>query len=155
MFSGFSVVSWKLSLTEWPQPINSYTTKSLHWTHSDSMRFVTKKKNQQNPCACCVCTIQPSLISEPRDLRLCFLWTAHGGCRPKWPLRFYETHLPTLPYILLRAINYAGKLLALRGKIAATIWRQPQFLPDPFQICSPAVAVWIQCNAFKVSILHL
>lgn len=76
-----------------------------------------------------------------------------GGCRPKWPLRFYETHLPTLPYILLRVINYAGKLLALRGKIAATIWRQPQFLPNPSHICSPAVAFWIHCNAYKVSIL--
>lgn len=89
-----------------------------------------------------------------------FVWTTHTqflllllkGCRPKWPLGF---HLPTLPYILLRVINYAGKLLALRGKIAATIWRQPQFLPSLFHICSPAKASWIHCNAFKVSTLHL
>lgn len=85
-----------------------------------------------------------------------------------------ETHSPTLPCILLRVINYAGKLLALREggrkrerergggggsgggeKIAATIWRQPQFLPDPPHICSPAVASRIPCNAFRVSTLRL
>ena len=88
----------------------------------------------------------------------CILWSTHWGfrgCRPKWPLRFHQTHLPTLPYILLRVINYAGKPLALRGKIAATIWRQPQFLPNLFHICTPAAALRIPCNAYKVSILHL
>lgn len=82
------------------------------------------------------------------------LW-GFGVCGPKWPLRFYETRSPTLPHILLRVINYAGKPLALRGKVAATIWRQPQFLPKLFHICSPATALWIHCNAYEVSILRL
>lgn len=38
------------------------------------------------------------------------------------------------------------------GEIAAAIWRQPQFLPSPSRIRSPAAALWIPCNAFKVSI---
>lgn len=57
--------------------------------------------------------------------------------------------MPTLPHILLRVINYAGKL---RGEIAATIWRQPQFLPNLLHICSPASRLWIPSNACKVSI---
>ncbi|MEQ2283270.1 hypothetical protein AMECASPLE_009469 [Ameca splendens] len=63
---------------------------------------------------------------------------------------FYaEAHSPTLPHILLRVINYAGKLLALRGKIAATIWRQPQFLLNLSHICSPAPTPRIHCNRRK------
>lgn len=84
-----------------------------------------------------------------------FVFWGLGGRRPEWPLGFHGTRLPTLPHILPRVINYAGKLLALRGKIAATIWRQPQFLPNPSHICSPAPAPRIHTKAYRVSIFLL
>lgn len=62
-----------------------------------------------------------------------------------------QRHLPTLPNNLLRVINYAGYPHALGREVAATIWRQPQFLPNLLDICSSVPAVWISVNAGKVS----
>lgn len=116
------------------------------WQQNKFLHYKLTTLNTQ-PCACFLCTISSwGMYNHALRFR---------GCRPKWPLRSYETRLPTLPYIVLRVINYAGKLLALRGKTAATIWRQPQFLSSLFHTCCPATAFRIHCNAFKVSILHL
>lgn len=73
---------------------------------------------------------------------------------PRWPLGGWEACSPTAPHTLLRVISYAGEPLALRGEIAATIWRQAQFLPNPPGIRSPAAAPWTPCKAFRVSILR-
>lgn len=129
-------------------------THITHTLHTHSAHTVSQCVLSEKPWACFLRTVS----HHGSSLILCCEALTGGGfgvCGPKWPLRFYETRSPTLPHILLRVINYAGKPLALRGKVAATIWRQPQFLPKLFHICSPATALWIHCNAYEVSILRL
>lgn len=140
-----TVASWKMSLIDY----GLFLLHKLTTLTTVSQCVLSEKKQQQKknktPFLC-------SLISELHPVHHTL---GFRGCRPKWPLLFYEIHLPPLPHILLRVINYAGKQLALRGKTAAPIWRQPQFLPDLFRTCSPTTAFWIHCNAYKVSILRL
>lgn len=57
--------------------------------------------------------------------------------------------MPTLPYALLRVINYAGDPHAPGTQIAATIWRPPQLLLSLFCICSSVTAAWNPVNARK------
>lgn len=38
-------------------------------------------------------------------------------------------------------------------KVAATIWRHPQFLPNLFDICSAVRIFWIPANVIRVSIV--
>lgn len=57
--------------------------------------------------------------------------------------------MPTLPYNLLRVINYAGDPHAPGSQIAATIWRHPQFLQILFCIRSSVTAARNPVNARK------
>ena len=62
------------------------------------------------------------------------------------------------PFVILRnafgdaPLHFAESHQLCRGRIPATIWRQPQFLPNLFHICSPTTPFWILCNGDKVSI---
>lgn len=63
--------------------------------------------------------------------------------------RWSWRHLPTLPYNLLRVINYAGDPHTPGSQIAATIWRQLQLLQALFCICSSVSAAWNPVSARK------
>ena len=92
---------------------------------------VSRSVLSEKPCAHFLSTISHRLISEPGELFLVNHTVRFRGCRPKWPLGFHQTHLQTLPYILLRVINYG--LLALRGEDSgnnmATTTVSPQSFP--------------------------